>query len=91
MDFWKKASYTNAMLRAMMAGAVVLLAVGLTLVGYNALILGTGLAGAAALLHRWWDAAFGFGTTETSQWMIVLTSGVVFGSLASRPEKQGKY
>lgn len=64
------------MLRAILAGGIVLLAVGLTLVGYTALVLGTGLAGAVALLHHWRNVAFGLGASETSVWLAIVVAAI---------------
>jgi hypothetical protein len=66
------------MLRVMMAGAIVLLAFGITLVGYNILIVGTGLFGAFALLHSYWrDAASDFGTTQNILWMAIVVAALM--------------
>lgn len=51
-----------------MAAAIVLLALGIVVVGYNVLIVGTGLVGALALLHSYWrDAVSDSGTTQNIQ------------------------
>jgi hypothetical protein len=65
------------MLRVILAGAIVVLAVGIALVGYNVLIVGTGLVGAFALLHSYWRDAFSdTGTTQNIQWMAIVVAGL---------------
>jgi len=80
------------MLRVLIAGSVVLLAVALALVGYDALILGTGLAGALADLHNYWrDVASGSDKTQTIRWVALVVVGVIVGWRISRMPKLGKY
>lgn len=80
------------MLRVIMAGVIVLLAVGLTLVGYNVFILGTGLAGALGLLHSYWrDATSDPSTTQNIQWMIIIAVGSLFAWRASYMRTSGRY
>jgi len=63
-----------------MAGAIVLLALGITLVGYNVLIVGTGLVGALGLINRYWqDAVFDVGTTQSILWMAVIVAALAVG------------
>jgi hypothetical protein len=82
---------SGKILRFIAAVAFVLLAVGLIQAGYNLLILGTGLTGTLALLHRWRDSVLGFGSTESGGWMIIILAGLVFGSLVYRQTKDGRY
>src|SRR5271167_3818207 len=70
----------SKMLRKILAVAIVLLAVGLTLVGFNAIYMGTGLAGARALVHHWRDLALN--ATDISLGIVVVVFGLVIGSLA---------
>lgn len=63
-----------------MAGAIVLLALGITLVGYNVLIVGTGLVGALGLINRYWqDAVSDAGTTQSILWMAVIVAALALG------------
>jgi hypothetical protein len=66
------------MLRTTVAGIVVLFAVVITLVGYNILIVGTGVLGAFALLQSYWhDAVSGTGTTQNVQWTAIVVAALV--------------
>jgi hypothetical protein len=72
------------MLRIIAAGAVVLLAVALTLVGYNALILGTGLAGALAFLKNCCrEVAYDTGLAQHIRWITIIAVGCVLAWRAS--------
>jgi len=76
----------------MMAGAIVLLALGITLVGYNVLIVGTGLVGAFALLHSYWrDAVSDSSTTQNIQWMAIVVTALMLawrtGYMRHDPER----
>ena len=82
---------SGKILRVIAAVAVALLAVGLVLVGYQLLILGTGLTGVLALLHHWQDAVFGFGSTESGKWMIIILAALVIASLVYCQTKDGRY
>jgi hypothetical protein len=90
IDFSKKVPYTDAMLRLLIAGVVVFLAIGLTLVAYNVFILGTGLAGAGALLHRYWRDATA-GTSRSTQWMAIIVAAVMLGWAAGHMRESGRY
>lgn len=73
------------MLRVILAGGIVLLAVALTLVGYNVLIVGTGVLGALGLFHSYWrDAVSDAGTTHNIQWMAIVVAGLVIAWRAGR-------
>ena len=78
IDFAEEQPYTYGVLRVVLAGVVVLLALGITLVGCNMLAVGTGLVGAFGLLHSYWrDAAANSGTTQNVQWMAIIVAGLV--------------
>ena len=92
IDFAKKQSYTYGMLRVMMAGAIVLLALGITFVGYNVLIVGTGLLGALTLLHSYWrDAVSDSGTTQSMQWMAIVVTALMLAWRAGYMRDPAKY
>ncbi len=79
------------MVRLLIAGVVVFLAVGLTLVAYNVFVLGTGLAGAAALFHGYWQDATA-GTSQSTQWMmIIIIAGLILGWSAGYMRESGRY
>lgn len=82
---------TGKILRFLVAVAVILLAVGLLVMGYDFLVLGTGLTGTFALLHRWRNALVAFGSTGIGVFVIVIVVGLVFGSLVSRQMKDGTF
>jgi TRAP-type C4-dicarboxylate transport system permease small subunit len=82
---------TRKILRFLVAVAVTLLAVGLLVMGYDYLMLGTGLTGAFALLHRWRNAVVAFGSTGIGVFVLVIVAGIVFGSWVSRQTKDGRY
>jgi hypothetical protein len=82
---------TRKILRFLVAVAVTLLAVGLLVMGYDYLILGTGLTGTFALLHRWRNAVVAFGSTGIGVFVLVIVAGIVFGSWVSRQTKDGRY
>lgn len=85
IDFRSKEPYSDAMWRTLLAGAVVVLAVGLTLVGYNLIIVGTGMAGAFGVIYRYWqDLISEPSTTEKLQWMIILGAALVVAWRTSR-------
>lgn len=68
------------MLRVILTGGIVFLAVVITLVGYNVLVVGTGVAGAFGLLHSYWrDAVSDSGTTQRIQWMAVIVAALAVG------------
>jgi hypothetical protein len=79
------------MIRVIVIVAIVLLAAGLTLAGYSAFFLGSGLAGAGALLHRYWLVLAGLGTTETTVWLIIILAALVLGWRAANMPRYGKY
>jgi len=79
------------MLRGLAIVILVLLAAGLTLAGYCAFVLGTGLAGTRALLHGYWRFLVGLGTTETRVWLVIILAGLVLGWRAANMPKYGKY
>jgi uncharacterized membrane protein len=78
------------MVRLLIAGVVVFLAIGLTLVAYNVFVFGTGLAGAAALFHRYWKDATA-GTSQSTQWMIIILAGLMLGWSAAYMRESGRY
>lgn len=80
------------MLRIIGAGAVVLLAVALTLVGYNALILGTGLAGAIAFIKVCWrELAYDTGLAQHIRWITIIAAGCVLAWRASYVMDSDRY
>jgi anti-sigma factor RsiW len=80
------------MLRILSAVAVVILAVGVMLVGYNVLITGTGLVGALLLPHRYWrDFASSPGVTQNIQWMAIVVTALMLGWRAGSMREPGKY
>lgn len=79
------------MMRLLTAAGVLLLAAGIVVLVFNVVFLGTGIDGARALLQHWFSAAFSFGSSDTSQWLIIVAAGLVFGSLVSRPLKEGRF
>lgn len=78
------------MVRLLIAGVVVFLAIGLTLVAYNVFVFGTGLAGAAALFHGYWQDATA-GTSKSTQWTIIIIAGVMLGWSAAYMRESGRY
>jgi hypothetical protein len=93
IDFLDKASYTHViMLRLILAAAIVLLAVGVILVGYNLLIIGTGLAGALALLSRYWrDFFYNSGMTQSIEWMTIIGVALMLAWRAGSMRETGSY
>jgi H+/Cl- antiporter ClcA len=80
------------MLRVMMAAAIVLLALGIVVVGYNVLIVGTGLVGALALLHSYWrDAVSDSGTTQNFQWMAIVVAALLLAWRAGYMRDPARY
>jgi hypothetical protein len=80
------------MLRVLSAVAVVILAVGVMLVGYNVLVIGTGLAGALLLLGRYWrDFASEPGLTQNIQWMVIVVAALMLGWRAGSMREPGRY
>jgi hypothetical protein len=79
------------MLRLLTAGGVLLLGLAAIILVVNVVFLGTGIEGARALIQHWFNAIFNFGSSETSQWLIIIAAGLVFGSLVSRPLKEGRF
>lgn len=68
------------MLRFILAGSLVLLVALVTLVGYNVLVIGTGLVGAFGLLHSYWqDAVSDAGTTQSILWIAVIVAALAVG------------
>ena len=68
-----------------------IMAVAVAVLVFNVVFLGTGIDGARALVQHWFNAAFSFGSSDTSQWLIIVAAGLVFGSLVSRPLKEGRF
>jgi hypothetical protein len=80
------------MLRVMMAAAIVLLALGITLVGYDVLIVGTGVVGALALLHSYWrDAVSDSGTTQNIQWVAIVVAALLLAWRAGYMRDPARY
>jgi hypothetical protein len=80
------------MLRPLLAAAVVILAVGVTLVGYNVLIIGTGLVGALALLNRYWrDFVSEPSTTQSIQWMAIIVAAMMLAWRTGYMRESGRY
>lgn len=80
------------MLRFLSAVAIVVVAVGVMLVGYNVLIVGTGLAGALLLLGRYWrDFASEPGLTQNIQWMVIVVIALMLGWHAGIMRETGRY
>ena len=79
------------MIRVIVIVTIVLLAAGLTLAGYSAFILGTGLVGARALLHGYWRFLAGLGTTATWVWLIVILAGLLLGWRSANMPWYGKH
>lgn len=68
------------MLRFILAGSLVLLVALVTLVGYNVLVIGTGLVGALGIINRYWqDAVSDAGTTQSIQWIVVIAAALAVG------------
>jgi hypothetical protein len=75
-----------------LAAAVVLLAVGVILVGYNLLIIGTGLGGALALLSRYGrDFFYNSGTTQSIQWMTLIGVALMLAWRIGVMREAGRY
>jgi hypothetical protein len=76
----------------MMACAIVLLAFVAMFVGYNILIVGTGVVGAFALLHSYWRDTFSDpGATHSIQRLAIVAGAVMLGWRAAffrDPEKR---
>ena len=79
------------MLRLVTAGGVLVLAIAAVVLVVNVVFLGTGIDGARALIQHWFNGLFSFGSSDTSQWLIIIAAGLVFGSLVSRPLKEGRF
>jgi hypothetical protein len=79
------------MLRLLRIGGVWLLGIGLAVLVYNAAFLGSGAVGAHAIVQRWLNAVFSFGSSDASQWLIIVAAALVFGTLVSRPLKEGRF
>ena len=80
------------MLRPILACAVVFLAICVALVGYNVLILGTGLVGGVSLLGRYWrDFSSEPGTTRAFQWMAIIAVGLMLGLRAGSWREPGNH
>ena len=92
IDFRGKTQHTSDMLRFMLTGVLVLLAIVLVLVGYQMLILGTGVAGALALLHRyWWEATSVLNTTQRIEWVGIIVLALIGAWRTSKMPRFGKY
>lgn len=92
IDFGGKRPYTDGMLRLVLAGTLVLLVALLTLVGYNVLVIGTGLVGALGVINRYWqDAVSGAGTTQSIQWMAVIAAALAVGWRAGHMRDAARY
>lgn len=92
IDFWEAGPYTRVMMRLIVAVAVVFLAVGVAIVGYNVFILGMGLADALAFLYRYWqETTSDSGTTQNIQWMAIIATGLVLAWGAGSMRESGKY
>lgn len=92
IDSGTQQSYTYDMLRILSAVALVIVAVGVMLVGYNVLITGTGLVGALLLLGRYWrDFASEPGLTQNIQWMVIVLIALMLGWRAGSMRETGRY
>jgi hypothetical protein len=92
IDFQQESSYSNGMLRVIIAGAIVVVAAVLLLVGYNVLVIGTGLGGAVALLNRYWrQFAAEPVATQTLQFLAVVVTAVFLGWRAGWLRESGRY
>ncbi len=92
IDSGTQQAYTYAMLRLLSAIAIVILAVGVMLVAYNVLIVGTGLVGAILLLYRYWrDFASNPGLSQNIQWMVIVVIALMLGWRAGIMRETGRY
>ena len=90
IDFAEKPTYTHANVAPYSSRCP--LAVGVTLVGYNVLIIGTGLAGALALLNRYWrDFVSDPGTTQNIQWMTIIGVALMLAWRIGYMRESGRY
>jgi hypothetical protein len=79
------------MVRFILAVAVVLLTVGVVLVGYNILIIGTGLASGVSLLGRYWrDFISEPGITQGVQWVAIIVAALVLAWRAGVMREPGR-
>lgn len=80
------------MLRVIIAGAIVVVAALLLLVGYNVLVIGTGVGGAVALLNRYWrQFAAEPVATQTLQFLAIVVTAVFLGWRAGKLRESGRY
>jgi hypothetical protein len=92
IDFWQESSYSNDMLRVIIAGAIVVVAAVLLLVGYNVLVIGTGLGGAVALLSRYWRQFTSEPVAlQTLQFLAVVVTALILGWRAGSMRETGRY
>jgi anti-sigma factor RsiW len=79
------------MVRFILAVAVVLLAVGAVLVGYNILVIGTGLASGVSLLGRYWrDFISEPSITQSIQWMAIIVAALMLAWRAGVMREPGR-